>query len=276
MSTRSGLGIVAVLSGVLGGYPVLAKGKEDQGAAITPISQYTRAAAYYQAKKYTQASELLAAVIPRLAGQAEIVQATFYQAHSLFHQKDYEQSASVFQDFYTSYPNALEAEEAMYMHGRALYMTLRDVRLDQVHTQAAIQVFEQYLSLHPAGGYVNEVAKYLDALHTQLALKAFQRVKLYHKLGHYRAAVVTCDNLQQDFPNNVYSEPAAHIKADAQYRLAKSSPSVEQSDVLQTTLRYCHDFLDQYPSSMYTRSVEKIYKKTLGLIKTSQQNTHNP
>ncbi|MEO1300831.1 MAG: outer membrane protein assembly factor BamD [Bacteroidota bacterium] len=269
MSMISRLGITTLLSGVLVGHPYLARGKDELGAAATPLSQYVQAIEYYKAQKYTQASELLAAVIPRLAGQAESIQATFYRAYSLFYQKDYEQSADVFQHFYTNYPNALETEEAMYMHGRALYMTLRDVRLDQVHTQATIQVFEDYLGLHPAGAYVNEATQYLAALHTQLALKAFQSVKLYHKLTHYRAAVVTCSNLQQDFSSNVYSEPAAYIKADAQYRLAKSSPVAEQQDALKTTLRYCQDFLDQYPHSAYTRAVEKIYKKTIGLIKAN-------
>lgn len=236
-------------------------------------SKYYNALACYRVGEYDKAYRLFEEIIPLLSGKKEIIPATFYQACSNFHRRSffklkekYEGSARAFRYFYKTYPEAPQAEEALYMQGYALYLASPDVALDQTNAQEAIQTFQAYLDHYPAGSYRDKAIQYQAELYDKLACKAFNNAKLYHQLSHYQAAVIALTVFQQDFPNTPLNEEAAYLKTDAQHKFAEQGTKEGQKDRLKTTLAYCHSFLDQYPTSHYVQAVEKIYEKTLAQI----------
>jgi outer membrane protein assembly factor BamD len=227
------------------------------------LVKYQAAEARYAAKDYYKALQLFREALPLLRGKKEIVQAHFHQAYAYFYQKDYQLSARCFKRFYRTYPRVPQAEEALYMQGYALYLTVPDIELDQTNTDEAIKVLSNYLAKYPAGTYRVEALQHLGVLKDKLGHKAFVNAHLYYQLSSYQAAVVALTNFQQNFPYSLYKEKAAYIQVKAQYKLAKESKKEERENNLRFAIIACHKFLDNYPDSQYAKAVQGIYEDTL-------------
>jgi outer membrane protein assembly factor BamD len=214
----------------------------------------------YEAKDYYEASRLFEETLPLLRGKKEETSVYFNQAYCSFHQKKYVQSSERFKYFHETFFGDARVEEAMYMQGCTLYLASPDVKLDQVLTQEAVHVLCSYLNRYPEGTYANRASAQLKELDSKLALKDFNSARLYHRLTHYRAAVVTLENLQKDFPDFCYNEEAAYLKADAQFLHFKETKGTDQKQQqLNIAIKYCQEFLDKYTDSPYTLAVREMY-----------------
>lgn len=241
--------------------------------SISGLAKFQKAIAYYEAKKYAKALELLEEAKPSIRGKREEISAHFYQAYCRFYRKSYTHSADDFEYFYQTFPKDPRAEEALYMQGYALYLSSPDERLTQNVTYEAVNALEDYLKQYPTGLHQSQVSEYLETLNKKLAHKAFCNAALYHKLTQYQAAVVALQNFQYDFPNSPWDEMAAYLKADAQYRSARVVPHKDYKEHLVTALKYCREFLDSFPDSHHTVTVEKVYQNCLSLIEAVISNT---
>jgi outer membrane protein assembly factor BamD len=229
--------------------------------STTGLTKYQQATLCYEAKDYYEASRLFEEALPLFRGKKEEAPIYFYQAYCSFYQKKYIQSAEHFKYFYETFLADARVEEAMYMQGYALYLASPDVRLDQASTQEAVHVLCSYLHRYPEGAYVDKSSVQLEELDNKLALKDFSTAKLYRRLTHYQAAVVTLENLQKDFPDSSYNKEAAYLKADAQYLYFKETKGPEQEKQLNIAIKYCQEFLDNYPDSPYALAVGEMYEK---------------
>jgi outer membrane protein assembly factor BamD len=276
------------------------------------LTKYEQAVLCYESGNYSEALRLFEEAIPLIRGKQEEASACFYQAYCSFYQKAYVLSSDRFKYLHETFPRDLRAEEAMYMRGHALYLNSPDVRLDQAYTQEAVEVLRDYLNFYPDGVYVNEANVQLGELSDKLALKAFNGARLYHQLTHYRAAVVTLENFQKDFPDSSYGEEAAYLKVDAQYcyfkamakprkhvarydrrnfdeikvdifvgdewmpqhRYCKSEQEADDKDQLRIAIAYCQEFLDNYPDSCHALAVGNIYRNLLLVNKPEEPLKH--
>ena len=225
----------------------------------TGLEKYQQAVTRYEAKDYYQASQLLEEALPQLRGKKEEIAIHFYRAYCSFHQKKYEQSSARFKYFWETFVRDLRREEARYMQAYALYQASPYVTLEQVCTQEAVCILRDYLQQYPEGEHTEKAREQLDELDKKLALKNFTIGKLHSQLAQYKAAVVTLGNFQQAFPDSSYSEEAAYLKADAQHRYFKTVQEDEKKGQLSKTIKYCQEFLDNYPNSPYVSKVEAIY-----------------
>jgi outer membrane protein assembly factor BamD len=267
----------------------------------TGLAKYQQAVLCYEAGNYNEALRFFEEATPLIRGKKEEASAYFYRAHCSFYQRKYVPSSDRFEYFYKTFPRDHRVEEAMYMRGHALYSNSPDVKLDQAYTQEAAEVLRNYLNAYPQGVYVNKANVQLRELNGKLTLKAFNSAKLYHQLTHYRAAVITLENFQKDFPDSSYNEEAAYLKADAQYCYCKamaktrkratghdrknsdkgkvdileedewtpqhgdfkSEQEADYEDQLRIAIAHCQEFLDNYPSSRRALAVGNIYKSLL-------------
>lgn len=230
------------------------------------LSKYQQAVARYQEKKYYEALQLFREVIPILKGRKEIIPAQFYQAYAYFYEKSYKMSAHCFENFYKTYPRVEQAEEALYMQGYSLYLSIPDVRLDQTVTEKAIKTLQMYLNKYPYGTYQEQARQYSNELQNKLMLKSFRSAKLYYRLGHYKAAVIALGNFQEEYTEPIYQQKALYLQIQAQYKWAVGSAMKEQPDRLRAVVNYYHKFLDKYPNSKHLKELESIYNTVLEKI----------
>ncbi|MCU0318106.1 MAG: outer membrane protein assembly factor BamD [Amoebophilaceae bacterium] len=225
----------------------------------TGLTKYQEAVLHYETKDYYEALRLFEEALPLLRGKKEEASVHFYCAYCHFHQKKYIQCADRFNYFSETFLGDPRVEEAVYMRSHALYVGSPDVRLDQTSTREAVHALLDYLDCYPEGKHVEQAGVQLETLNRKLALKELNSAKLYHQLTHYRAAVVTLNNFQKDFPGSVYDEEASYVKANAQYRHFKKE-GADQKKLWRVAIKYCQEFLNHYPDSEYALTVRAMYK----------------
>eukprot|EP01132_Coremiostelium_polycephalum_P000148 gene148-200_t len=220
------------------------------------LSQYQRAVAYYEEKKYYESLQIFEELIPLLKGRKEIATAQLYQAYAYFYEKNYKKSAYCFETFYKTYPRINQAEEALYMQGHSLYLMVPDICLDQNITEKAQRVLKLYLVQYPHGTYREVVQKYHNELEQHLMRKDFENAKLYEQLGHYHAAIIGLKNFQTHYQESIYQEEALFLQTKAYYQWAINSKKEEQQQRLQEMITCYHAFVDQFPNSQWLKTLE--------------------
>jgi outer membrane protein assembly factor BamD len=208
------------------------------------VSKKYEAALEYQKKEdHYRASQLFDQVTPLLAGTDKAESAQFNQAQSHYMQGNYILSEAYFRTFYTTYPRSPLAEEAMYLQARSLY--------------------EQSPSYEE------------EQLYIKLDKKDFNQARLYYQLRHWRSAVVAFNNFQREHASSPYSEEAAFLKLDAQYRFAMESIASKQQERFDEVIDFFQSFVDQYPDSKYKRNAEQIFDQARAELERINKNKQN-
>lgn len=234
--------------------------------------KYKAALEYYQKEDYYRANQLLEQVTPLLTGSETAEQAKFYLAQTYFQLGDYLLADFHFKTFYQTYPRSPLAEEAMFMQAKALYNQSPSYEQDQTSTLTAIEALQEYLARYPSSENVAVANEMIDELLVKLDKKAFDNAKLYYQLRYWRSAVVAFDNFQKEHASSPYSEEAAFLKLDSQYRFAQESIPGKQEERFLTAVDYYQTFIDQYPDSKYARNAEQVYEQALAELEKIKKN----
>ncbi|WP_161890279.1 outer membrane protein assembly factor BamD [Pontibacter russatus] len=236
--------------------------------------KYEAALKYYEQEEYYRASQLLDQITPLLAGTDKAENAQFYQAQAHYMQGNYILSDAYFRTFYTTYPRSPLAEQAAFLQAQSLYQQSPSFEEDQTPTITAIQAFEQFVVQYPNSEYVPQANQAIEELYIKLDKKEFNQARLYYQLRHWRSAVVAFNNFQREHASSPYSEEAAFLKLDAQYRFAMESVLDKQEERFSEAIDYFQGFVDQYPDSRFRRQAEQVYDDTraeLEKIRNSNQ-----
>jgi outer membrane protein assembly factor BamD len=227
--------------------------------------KYRAALEYYDQEEYFKASTLFEEIIPILRGRPEAERVQFYFAYSHYYQKQYLLSSHYFQTFYTIYSRSELAEEAMYMHAYSLFLDSPEHNLDQTSTYDAINAMQTFLNTYPNSGYKKQANQIIDQLQVKLEEKAYKNAIQYYRLEKYhggealKAALISFDNFQKEYPDSELNEDISFFKIECSYKLAKSSIRSRQRERLMDTIDYYEYFIDNYPSSSNIRDAENIY-----------------
>ncbi|WP_162053712.1 outer membrane protein assembly factor BamD [Pontibacter pamirensis] len=237
--------------------------------------KYQAALEYYEKEEYYRASQLLDQVTPLLAGTGESEKALFYQAQSHYQQGNYILSDAYFRNFYTTYPRSPLAEEAMYMQAQSLYQQSPSYQEDQTPTITAITAFEEFVTRFPNSENVPEANSRIEQLYLKLDRKEFNQARLYYQLRYWRSAVVAFNNFQREHASSPYSEEAAFLKLESQYRYAMESVASKQEERFDEAVDYFQSFVDQYPDSRFKRNAEQVYDQARDELEKIRKNTNN-
>lgn len=227
--------------------------------------KYRAALEYYEQEEYFKASTLFEEIIPILRGRPEAERVQFYFAYSHYYQKQYLLSSHYFQTFYTIYSRSELAEEAMYMHAYSLFLDSPEFNLDQTSSYDAIYAMQTFLNTYSNSGYKKQANQIIDQLQVKLEEKAYKNAIQYYRLEKYhggealKAALISFDNFQKEYPDSELNEDISFIKIECSYKLAKSSIRSRQRERLMDTINFYEYFIDNYPSSSNIRAAENIY-----------------
>jgi len=239
-------------------------------------AKYKAALEYYQKEDYYRANQLLEQVVPLLTGSETAEQAKFYLANSYYQQENYLLADFHFKSFYQTYPRSPLAEEAMFMQAKSLYNQSPTHEQDQTSTLTALEALQEFAVRYPNSELVDDANKMIEELNKKLDRKSFDSAKLYYQLRYWRSAVVAFTNFQREHASSPYSEEAAFLKLDAQYKFAQESVPSKQEERFSEAIDFYQSFIDQYPDSRYARNAEQIYEQVVAqLEKIKKSNNAN-
>lgn len=230
----------------------------------TTEEKYKAANEYYKKGDYYKAGLLFEEIIPLLKGDSLAENAQFYNAYSQFQQKQYSMSSYLFKSFYATYANSPLAEEAFYMYAYSMYKDSPNFNLDQTNTITAIDALQTFINSFPESKYAQNCNEHLIDLRHRLEEKAYEKAKLYFKtsgvtIANFKAAVVSIDNFQKDFPDSQYNEELAYLKVQSQYDYAMVSFEHKQKERFLEVLKFYEEFIDAFPKSKYIKQAQKAY-----------------
>ncbi|GAB3516671.1 outer membrane protein assembly factor BamD [Emticicia fontis] len=230
----------------------------------TTEEKYKAANEYYKKGDYYKAGLLFEEIVPLLKGDSLAEHAQFYNAYAQFQQKQYSMSSYLFKSFYATYANSPMAEEAFYMYAYSTYKDSPNYNLDQTNTLTAIDALQTFINSFPDSKYAASCTEHLVDLRHRLEEKAYEKAKLYFKtsgvtIANFKAAVVTIDNFQKDFPDSQYNEELAYLKVQSQYDYAMVSFENKQRERFLDVLKFYEEFIDTYPKSKYIKQAQRAY-----------------
>lgn len=236
------------------GYNKLLKSKN-------PRLIFDKSLEYYEAGKYTKAIQLLELATPYAnSGVLASDSILYYRAASHYKQGDFESSGQLFNQFRMQYVQSPFIEDAEYMLARGYYFQSPEAYRDQMATNRALIAIGEYLDRYPESTKKELLIDNVRELTEKLHDKAYLDAKTYYKIGEYKAAVVTCRNSLNAYPDSRHREELLYLTAKSGYLLAKNSYPELQRDRYIDMIDAYFTFISQFPDSNYVKELSKMHE----------------
>ncbi len=234
--------------------------------------KYERALAYYEKGDYTRASTLFGELIGIYKGTEKAEVSHYTYAECLYGMRDYYMASHYYQMFIQNYPASDKLEDAYFKNGYCSYLTSANPRLDQSETLTAIDQFQLYMNLFPNSEKASQVSALINELNDKLVYKAYLSAKLYYDLGtymgnNYLSAVIAASNVLEEYPDTKYREELSFLILDSKYIQAIKSVEEKKEERLRDALDEYYSFVNEFPTSQYLKSANKIYQTASNLLK---------
>lgn len=164
-------------------------------------------------------------------------------ADSLWKEGKYEgriQAFHRYEDFFSRFPQAEQAEHALFMMGVTRFDQKLKPSLDQAKTREALSYFDKYLDIYPEGPHADEAREYIQRLREVLAEHEYLVAHFYFKRGALSAALKRLEYLKVNYGDtNVVADGEAleeevntrmrEIKEETEARIRKEQKETESS-----------------------------------------------
>ena len=228
--------------------------------------KYKKAMEYYNKKDYAKAISIFEQIVVVFRGTTKGDSVMYYYAKSYFGEEDYLMAGNYFSEFSDNFSRSPFVEEADYLIGYCYYQLSPRPSLDQEYTNTAIQAFQKFIYKHPESKYIPECKRLIEELNNKLAEKAYLNSKLYFNLGYYKAAIISLRNCLSDYPENKFREELMYLILRSNYLLAENSIPEKRKERYQSTLDEYYSFIAEFPTSKYSKDVEKMYSNTKQIL----------
>jgi len=184
----------------------------EQGDALMAQQNYEDARVYYRfiyenfpnSPQSTKALIGLADSLYQEGGLDNIVQAFFR-----------------YQDFYNRFPQAAEAEEALYMMGvTTLYQKLKPT-LDTQKTREAMTYFSRYEEMFPDGKYLKEARASFNECKEVLARHEYEVAYFYFRRKAFESSLERLNFLYKSYPTTEAAKDGKILEETVQKALAE-------------------------------------------------------
>jgi outer membrane protein assembly factor BamD len=232
-----------------------------------------KAKEYFEAGQFVKTTELLAQIIPRYRATEEAEDLIMMNAKSFFGMKDYYTAGVDFTNYADQYPYGKFAEEATFMAALCDYKIAPRPELDQESSGKAIEGFNVFVVRFPTSSRVAEARIYIKELEEKIVEKSYLSAKLYYDMGNYKAAVVALTNSLKENAESKFREEMMYLKLNSLYLYAEKSFANKQRERYQATLDDYFSFMEEFPKSVYSKEVTKIYEDTSRFLKIETPET---
>lgn len=105
-----------------------------------------------------------------------------------------------YSDFFSRFPQAPEAEYALYQEGRIALDMKEQPSIEPLNTRTALQALNRYLQIYPTGAHAGQVREGIRECRNQLAAHEMEVAQYYFKRKAYRATLGRLEYLQKTYP----------------------------------------------------------------------------
>lgn len=249
--------LISVLSVILftacGEYQQVLKSKDLE-------FKLSKALEYYNDGDYNKAYPIFDELISLYRGTEKAQEVYFYYANTLYKQKDYILAGYHFKNFYKTFPQNENADEAAYLTAYCYYLEAPSHSLDQAYTFKAINELQLYINTHPGSENIERCNGYMEELRGRLELKSYEIAKQYYKTRKYKAAMTAFTTTLREYPDTPYREEAMYLKAKAAFKLAANSVADLQEERFIEANTALNDLEEVYPNSEYLTELRKLNK----------------
>ncbi|MGN0221350.1 MAG: outer membrane protein assembly factor BamD [Prevotella sp.] len=227
--------------------------------------------------QYNRAVVLLQDLVTIQKGSDNAEECLYMLGMALYGDKDYENAASTFRKYCSSYPKGVYAEQASFYVGQSLYQSTPEPRLDQTATVGAIAAYQQFLDYYPESKQRSLAQSRLFELQDKLVMKELLSARLYYNLGgyfsncigggsNYEACIVTSQNALKTYPFTNLREEFAVLIMKSKFELAQQSVEEKKMDRYRDAEDECYGFLNEYPESNSASLANQYIKKCKKII----------
>jgi len=229
--------------------------------------KYEKAMEFYDKGDYYKSQVLLEQIMPFYKGKDEIEKIYFTYAYTHYKMNKFILGSYYFKNFSNTFSNSEYAEEASYMAAYSNYQISPKYRLDQTHTDKAIDEMQLFINTHPKSDRVAECNRLIDELRRKKELKAFAEADLYFKLKDYKAATHSYQTVLKDYPDAKEAEKARFMIVKSNFKLAQNTIELTQKERFEAVLESYKNFTDRHPKSEFSQEAKDIMKASEDRIK---------
>jgi outer membrane protein assembly factor BamD len=222
--------------------------------------KFKKAVEYYDNGEYNKAYPIFDELITLYRGTHKAQEVYFYYAHTLYLQKDYILAGYHFKNFYKTFPQNDQADEAAYLTAYCYYLEAPSHSLDQAYTYKAINELQLFINTHPGSEKIDQCNEYMEELRGRLEMKSFEIAKQYYKTRKYKAAMTAFTTTLSEYPDTPYREEAMYLKAKAAFKLAENSVEDLQEERFTEARTALNDLEEIFPESEYLTELRKLNK----------------
>ncbi len=229
---------------------------------------------YFANKKWTQAIALYERLPNLVAGTDDAKTVVFNTAYANYYDKQYRIAAHHFKNYSVTFPEDPKAEEAAYMSALCYYNGSLDYNLDQSNTESAIVELQNFLNQYPNSERSGNINDLIDELSYKLEFKAYENARHYYKIKEYKAAIVSFENVLEDFPSTKLRISIYEMVLRSKFELAMNSVYDKKEERLESALAYTRFVEKELPDSSQSKLAldlrEKLNSETVRFAKTKE------
>ena len=222
---------------------------------------YATATDYYERGKWQRATTLFDAVETYYLGTPTEDSIAFFKARSKYKQKDYEDAATLLDDFRRKFGRSVFIEDAEGMYAMCFYFMSPEPERDQTMTTQALVSISEFMYRYPESRQRENFEKIYAELTQKLHDKAFINAYTYYKTGKYKSSIVAFRNALKQYPESSHREELMYYIVKSGYELAHNSIESKQADRYISMLDSYYSYLSEYPQSKHVKELDRLAKE---------------
>lgn len=214
-------------------------------------------------KKWKDALSLYERLPNLVAGTDDAPHVLFNSAYANYYEKQYRLAGHQFKNFSVTFPQDPRAEEAAYMSALCYYEGSQDYNLDQSNTELAINELQNFLNAYPSSERAKNINNLIEELSYKLEFKAYENAKQYYKMEEYKAAIITFENVLNDYPATKLRPDIYKYLMKSRYELAMGSRYDLKEERLDNAIAFTKEIDKQYPDYEIAKETPQLREKLL-------------
>ena len=216
---------------------------------------------YYNRGKYRRAATIFESMILLSQGTPQEDSVQYFNAMSNYRYGDYYTAEANFEKFLEVFPRSPFSEESKFLRIKCLYEQTYRWELDQVPTQRAMGLINEFIYDNPDSPYIPICRAMLDEFQERLDRKSYEAAKLYYDMEDYKAAQTAFKTTLKDYADNRYREQILYYTALSSFKYADKSVREKQKERFMTYVDDYYNFVGEFPNSPDRRILDRYFAR---------------